>query len=59
MITTIALLKARDGLSRDEFIDYYEKHHVPLILSIAPSPDHYAATTCQRPANAASPPTST
>ncbi|GAA0666460.1 hypothetical protein GCM10009548_38350 [Streptomyces malaysiensis subsp. malaysiensis] len=42
MITTIALLKAREGLSRDEFIDYYEHHHVPLILSLAPPPDYYA-----------------
>lgn len=42
MITSIALLKARDGLSRAEFIDYYEKHHVPLILSLAPAPVYYA-----------------
>jgi hypothetical protein len=41
MITTIALLKAREGLTRDEFIDYYENHHVPLILSLAPAPDYY------------------
>ncbi|GAA4136681.1 EthD domain-containing protein [Leifsonia shinshuensis] len=41
MITTIALLKAREGLGRDEFIDYYENHHVPLILSKAPAPDYY------------------
>jgi EthD domain-containing protein len=40
MITSIALLKARDGLSRDELIDYYENHHVPLILSLAPAPDY-------------------
>jgi hypothetical protein len=39
MITTMALLKARDGLSRSEFIDHYENHHVPLILSLAPAPD--------------------
>jgi EthD domain-containing protein len=42
VITTIALLKARDGLTRDEFIDYYENHHVPLILSLAPPPVYYA-----------------
>ena len=41
MITSIALLKARAGLSRDELIDYYENHHVPLILSLAPAPDYY------------------
>jgi len=42
VITSIALLKARAGLSRKEFIDYYENHHVPLILSVAPAPDYYA-----------------
>nr|WP_225016738.1 EthD domain-containing protein [Streptomyces sp. 8L]MCA1221020.1 EthD domain-containing protein [Streptomyces sp. 8L] len=41
MITTIALLKAKDGLTRDEFIRYYENHHVPLILSLAPAPAYY------------------
>jgi hypothetical protein len=41
MITSIALLKARAGLSRAELVDYYENHHVPLILSLAPTPDHY------------------
>jgi hypothetical protein len=42
VITTIALLKAREGLTRDEFIDYYENHHVPLVLSLAPPPAYYA-----------------
>ncbi|HMT43912.1 MAG TPA: EthD domain-containing protein [Chakrabartia sp.] len=32
----IALLKKRDGLSRAEFIAYYETHHAPLILSLFP-----------------------
>ncbi|MFC9255179.1 EthD domain-containing protein [Amycolatopsis thailandensis] len=41
MITTIALLKAREGLSRDEFVDYYENRHVPLILGLAPAPALY------------------
>lgn len=41
MITSIALLKARDGLNREDFIDYYENHHVPLILSLAPAPAYY------------------
>ena len=41
MITTVALLKAKDGLTREEFIDYYENHHVPLILSVAPAPVYY------------------
>jgi hypothetical protein len=32
----IALLKKRDGLSRADFIAYYEAHHAPLILSLFP-----------------------
>ncbi|WP_191296902.1 EthD domain-containing protein [Lentzea cavernae] len=42
MITTIAFLKARAGMSRDEFVDHYENHHVPLVLSIASGPFYYA-----------------
>jgi predicted kinase len=42
MITVMALLTARDGVSRDELIDYYENHHVPLVLSRAPAPAYYA-----------------
>ena len=36
MIKTIAFLKRKAGLSREQFIDYYETRHAPLILSIAP-----------------------
>src|SRR5580693_401496 len=36
MIKTIALLKAKVGLTRAQFIEYYETRHAPLILSIAP-----------------------
>jgi len=36
MIKTIALLKSKTGITRAQFIDYYETRHVPLILSIAP-----------------------
>ncbi len=36
MIKTIALLKKKAGLTRAQFIEYYETRHVPLILSIAP-----------------------
>jgi EthD domain len=42
MITTIALLQARPGMTHDEFVDYYENHHVPLILSLAPAPSAYS-----------------
>lgn len=59
MITSIALLKARAGLSRAELVDYYENHHVPLILSLAPAPRTTAAPTFPKPASAPSPPTST
>jgi len=36
MIKTIAFLKAKPGLTRERFIDYYETRHAPLILAIAP-----------------------
>lgn len=36
MIKTIAFLKARKGMSRAAFIEYYETRHAPLIRSIAP-----------------------
>lgn len=36
MIKAIALLKCKAGLSREAFIDYYEHHHVPLILELQP-----------------------
>jgi len=36
MIKVVALLKAKAGLSRAEFIAYYETRHAPLILSLLP-----------------------
>lgn len=36
MIKAIALLKCKAGLSRADFIEYYEKRHVPLILELQP-----------------------
>jgi len=36
MIKTIAFLKRKAGLNREEFIHRYESVHAPLILSIAP-----------------------
>jgi hypothetical protein len=36
VIKTIALLKRKAGLTHEEFVRYYEGHHAPLILSIAP-----------------------
>jgi hypothetical protein len=38
MFTVFALLTKRAGLGMQEFIDYYEGKHIPLILSLAPSP---------------------
>jgi len=36
MFKAVALLKARPGISREQFVEYYEKHHVPLILRLMP-----------------------
>ena len=36
MIKSIALLRRRADLGREAFIDYYERRHAPLILSLLP-----------------------
>lgn len=36
MLKCVALLKAKAGLSRDQFIQYYENRHAPLILELMP-----------------------
>lgn len=36
MTKSIALLRRRADLSRQQFIDYYERRHAPLILSLLP-----------------------
>ncbi len=41
MIKNIALLKRKDGLTRDQFIDYYENKHAPLILKLMPGIQKY------------------
>ena len=41
MFRVLAFLTKRDGISADDFADYYENHHVPLILRLAPLPDVY------------------
>ena len=38
MYRVFGFLTKRDGLSMPEFKDYYENHHVPLLLSRAPKP---------------------
>jgi hypothetical protein len=44
----LAYLVKRDGMDADEFIDYYENHHVPLIVSLAPPPPVYKRHYLQR-----------
>lgn len=41
MIKTIAFLKRKAGLSREQFIRHYEAVHAPLILSVAPQVCEY------------------
>jgi hypothetical protein len=44
----LSYLVKREGMSADEFVDYYENHHVPLILSLAPPPEVYKRHYLQR-----------
>ena len=41
MLKVFAFLTRREGLETQAFIDYYENHHVPLVLSLAPRPPVY------------------
>jgi uncharacterized protein (TIGR02118 family) len=36
-----AFLSKRSDITTEAFIDYYENHHVPLVLSLAPRPKVY------------------
>jgi len=36
MFKSIALLKKKAGLTRQQFIDYYENNHAPLIVRLTP-----------------------
>jgi uncharacterized protein (TIGR02118 family) len=38
MFKVIAFLVKKDGTSVEEFSNYYENHHVPLVLSLARAP---------------------
>jgi uncharacterized protein (TIGR02118 family) len=40
-VKIMAMLKRKAGLSMEEFIDYYENHHVPLIRRIVPYMQDY------------------
>jgi EthD domain len=41
MYKVLSFLSKIDDLTTAEFMEYYEKHHVPLILSLAPAPMLY------------------
>ena len=41
MFKVFGFLTKKDGLRTQEFIDYYESKHVPLICSLAPVPTVY------------------
>lgn len=47
MIKCIALLKKRADISREEFIDYYENKHAPLVLSLLPGIVEYRRSFVQ------------
>ena len=41
MLKVFGFLAKRKDLETEAFIDYYENHHVPLVLSLAPTPTIY------------------
>jgi uncharacterized protein (TIGR02118 family) len=41
MLKVFGFLTKRKDLETEAFIDYYENHHVPLVLSLAPTPAIY------------------
>jgi hypothetical protein len=41
MFKVFGFLSKKEGMAIQAFIDYYEKHHVPLICRLAPAPDVY------------------
>jgi hypothetical protein len=41
VLKVFAYLSKKEGLETPAFIDYYENHHVPLVLSFAPAPPVY------------------
>ena len=36
MLKLVILIKRREGMSREAFIDHYEKRHAPLVRSLLP-----------------------
>jgi hypothetical protein len=51
MLKVMAFLVKKQGLDTGDLIDYYETHHVPLILSLAPAPTTYKRNYLLRDAN--------
>ena len=41
MIKFVALLKKKEGMSREDFISYYENNHAPLMHSLLPQITEY------------------
>jgi uncharacterized protein (TIGR02118 family) len=41
MLKVFAFLTKRDDIETEAFIEYYENNHVPLVLSLAPTPTVY------------------
>jgi hypothetical protein len=41
VLQVFAYPSKKPGLDTQGFIDYYENHHVPLVLSLAPAPPVY------------------
>jgi hypothetical protein len=41
MLKIMAFLTRREEMETRAFVEYYEEHHVPLILSLAPGPMRY------------------
>lgn len=48
MLKILSYLVKREGMATEDFVDYYENHHVPLILSLAPPPAVYKRHYLQR-----------
>jgi EthD domain-containing protein len=48
VLKILSYLVKREGMGANEFADYYENHHVPLILRLAPPPIVYKRHYLQR-----------
>lgn len=55
MLKVMAFLVKRQGLDTGDLINYYETHHVPLILSLVPAPAAYKRNYLVRDANTSGP----